>query len=65
MLFFLFRILKGMLESIKGLRGWCLRIAKWSTNFDDEELWNKMNWMGTQSLQWQLALEANWQIIEK
>jgi len=41
-----------------------VRTTKWSTNFEDQELWNKMKWMVTQSLQWQLDLEANWQVIE-
>jgi hypothetical protein len=41
-----------------------VRIIGWPANFKDEELWNKMNWMITQSLQWQLDLEVNWQVIE-
>jgi len=42
-----------------------VRIAEWTTNFQDEGLWNKMNWMLTQSLQWQLDLEADRQVIER
>jgi hypothetical protein len=34
-------------------------------DFENEELWNKMNWMVTQSLQWQLDFQANCQIIER
>jgi hypothetical protein len=31
----------------------------------EEGLWNKMNWMVIWSLQWQLDLGANHQVIEK
>jgi hypothetical protein len=55
-----------MVESIKGLSNWCHKIAKWTTNFKDEGLWNKMNgWMVTQSLQWQLDLEADRQVTKR
>jgi hypothetical protein len=48
-----------MLESIKDLSGWCHKQKKWSTNFGDEDLWNKMNQMVTWNLQRQLDLGAN------
>ncbi len=38
-----------------------MRITEQSTNFEEKRLWNKMNWMVTQSLQQQLDLEANHQ----
>jgi len=36
-----------------------IKTIKQSTNFEDEELWNKMNQMVTRILQRQLNLEAN------
>jgi hypothetical protein len=48
-----------MLKSIRGLSGDTIRTTKWSIDFEDEELWNKMNRMVTWGLQQQLDLEAN------
>jgi hypothetical protein len=48
-----------MLESIKGLNNDAIRTIEQSIDFEDENLWNKMNWMVTLSLQQQLDLEAN------
>ncbi len=42
-----------------------VRIVEWTTDFEDEGLWNKMNRMLTQSLQWQLDLEADHKVIER
>ncbi len=39
--------------------------AKWSIDSEKKALWNKMNQMVTQSLQWELDLEANRQVIEQ
>jgi hypothetical protein len=50
-----------MLESIKGLSGWCRKDYKRSIGFEDEEFWNKMNQMVIKTWQGQLDLEANHQ----
>jgi hypothetical protein len=55
-----------MLGNIRGLSNWrCKDYVERSTHFENDELWNKMNKMVTQNLQWQLDLEANWQVIER
>jgi len=36
-----------------------IRISKWTIDFKDEGLWNKMNWMVTRKLQRQLDLEVD------
>jgi hypothetical protein len=53
-----------MLKSIKGLRGWhrkncrtIYRFWRWGIVKQDES-------NGDPKLQWQLDLEANWQVIE-
>jgi hypothetical protein len=42
-----------------------IRTIERSIDYEDEELWNKMNQMVTWSLLWQWDLEANWQFIER
>jgi len=55
-----------MLGNIKGLsNSRCKDYVEWSIDFENEELWNKMNRMVTQNLQRQLNLEVNQQVIEK
>jgi hypothetical protein len=55
-----------MLGNIKGLSSsHCKDYVEWSIDFENEELWNKMNRMVTQNLQRQLDFEVNQQVIEK
>ncbi len=42
-----------------------VRIIEWFIDFQNKELWNKMNWTMTHNLQQQSDLEANHQIIKR
>jgi hypothetical protein len=65
-LFFVqFRILKGLLESIKGLHSWHHKDYNIIYKLWRKKIMNKMNRMVTQILQWQLDLEANRQVIKR
>jgi hypothetical protein len=54
-----------MLESIKGLSGWSHKDYKMIYKLWRQRIVKQMNQMVTQSLHWQLDLEANQQVIER